>query len=1619
MAGVARAGVDISDVTNNAQMSTYGKEAGAWAKGVANTQSENMPQWSGSSIQYTHNGEVMTIDQSSITPQPNESTRFSSSMEDLDKQKDYWDNDEEMNNRGREQKDSLFVNSRTDNPSIEGVVYSLLVDEATAERPDMSKEAFLQRSQDILDNLKNELENILNCQENKTMESSGTYTHVPDFQQCEQLVDRTGTCVVKHNYDANMVEFLGNFFSYRNCGDNCTEAWVGRDGISCGCCYEDYKANMRIHHPEALTKVTLAADCVDDHMLVYLGQNGNGRKVLSLPSNLVPYNPTPNERPEFVHSENYGGGSCELDGNGGGEGFTVDVTHHFKNADPNEDFTWWVRAVTADKGCGIIHLRLYYDPTKALENDEWTNPECLDILKAVDDGYAKGSVACTKMPTLQSDGSALVHNHVRLKNEYFPDAPVELKNYNIQPLCQELTIEANYNYYKGDQGCWQGLVGFDDNGKPIYEEVCGGPVEAANLDTCEELVNKGCTFVKSQCTEGMTGDSGTCYMNDVTYDCGGSGKLCPAGQVDTCYYGDVPYTCCNETKKGNDIQKTTYSCQGIACAGEECLDVDRTYNTNFGKVSALMQMVDYAGEDLGCVGMDGSQGVTCTIFDGKSGHCKKTTGAADCCKSPGGFGIGEYIAMIQLAMKGHQMATGLKTFGDKIYIGMKPADWIFDPTDEFGATVRNVAGQYADTIGKPFEVLQKGMDYLKDMFSSGFDSIVGSAQKAGILDNPLTNTVKELVGKIDGAITDMSKAIFGGGGSGIGGTGAVVGSAEQGAEIGSQVAGQEAGKKLAEKSLTQKTLESMGFSQANAAMMTSVINFVMWVYLAYQITKMVLAMIGKCNEGDFETAAKVQTGSCHFVGSYTKKLGLGLKKKYKSYCCYQSPLARIVNEQVKKTQPEVLGLKDNPWGSAKDPICGGIPIDKIDAINWDLIDLSEWEGIIAQNNLLPDTEEALTEEKLTGSGQNNPLNQDKSRKSVTNRAESQLQGQDVDQLRIQGAKCFSMYLGDGVYQGGECVDVSETDVTCRKHGAVVDCDELAKTNMLDELLEAETKNNQDYANEGIICYNGDIAVDCQTLWSDELKEDVLEEYAAIIGGTTYEGKYVCTDSSGATTENICEEAVRAANCTCITESNYVCREGGKIIDCATLPDADDMSCPENCAGPDVEGIVCLAGAATQKIDSPGVPLEGYICQSIREDENDQNISDWITDVEPTCTSTGSKHKENLITGEIVVTKVITKTCENTDPNKACNKVTVCPYGGTVKTDAQGNPITNEDGGVDCDCRVDPPDCTEACPKYGGKPKRDGTDGCTCYGKPYCPTQCENGGEPKENGTQECTCYEAPDCESQCTFGGEKIAGTNKCRCKEEPACHSDSREEAEAWTKQGSDHVIYHNDLCIKSTSGGKTTYSCQGKCVYGGEAKKDGTLDCNCYNAPTNCNKVDLCPYGGEPEADGTQDCRCYDAPRCGRATVCKFGGAPKEDGTQECNCYPEPNCEELHCKVGVDANCEKEICKYGGTPRENGTRQCDCWPYSKPTAGTFSRGGSTFSWSGGWKPYTCTMKGTGLSGTVTKSGITSRSVSVSSGNIGCEGGHVTVVCTDVEGNNVSGTYTWPYDCVDDSGGE
>jgi conjugal transfer mating pair stabilization protein TraN len=126
-----------------------------------------------------------------------------------------------------------------------------------------------------------------------------------------------------------------------------------------------------------------------------------------------------------------------------------------------------------------------------------------------------------------------------------------------------------------------------------------------------------------------------------------------------------------------------------------------------------------------------------------------------------------------------------------------------------------------------------------------------------------------------------------------------------------------------------------------------VLGWIMIAYTVYQIVMILIQIIWACEKEEFELNAQKQLKNCHQVGSYcnSKVLGTCIEKR-ESYCCFNSPLSRIIQEQAR---PQ-LGLS---WGTPKEPDCRGITTDEIQRIDWSQINLDEWLGLLAQTGHLP------------------------------------------------------------------------------------------------------------------------------------------------------------------------------------------------------------------------------------------------------------------------------------------------------------------------------------------------------------------------------------------------------------------------------------------------------------------------------------------------------------------------------------------------------------------------------------------------------------------------------------------------------------------------------------------
>jgi conjugal transfer mating pair stabilization protein TraN len=88
-----------------------------------------------------------------------------------------------------------------------------------------------------------------------------------------------------------------------------------------------------------------------------------------------------------------------------------------------------------------------------------------------------------------------------------------------------------------------------------------------------------------------------------------------------------------------------------------------------------------------------------------------------------------------------------------------------------------------------------------------------------------------------------------------------------------------------------------------------------------------------CPAEALSLAEKREKEQCHYIGSYNQKeLGVTLFKIH-TFCCFNSKIAKVFQEEARKQL-------NQSWGDAKNPLCKGLTQDHIASIDFDKLDLS-------------------------------------------------------------------------------------------------------------------------------------------------------------------------------------------------------------------------------------------------------------------------------------------------------------------------------------------------------------------------------------------------------------------------------------------------------------------------------------------------------------------------------------------------------------------------------------------------------------------------------------------------------------------------------------------------------
>ncbi|EKF9146789.1 conjugal transfer mating pair stabilization protein TraN [Vibrio cholerae] len=444
---------------------------------------------------------------------------------------------------------------------------------------------------------------------------------------------------------------------------------------------------------------------------------------------------------------------------------------------------------------------------------------------------------------------------------------------------------------------------------------------------------------ETHCPVNSGGNLNSCTEFENNPQCGFISSKCvdgAEGASGTCYVHEDTYDCGSDVAVPTLEKETEYQCGGtIRCMGDDCLDVSKTQSTDFARATALLNAAQFMTQDMSCTGQDGDknptgdENVVCSAFAGEAGECKIAVGGvSDCCEKPSNISLADYLNLIMAVPKLDGAVMGLQN-GNSI----KGAYQI----------LREPVLQGWTEITKPFTSYIENISGAVDSFYQPVEQVIDE------LMDQLTEQVKEVM-------ADIMKG------------------------LGQDAATQEAAAGGAGKMAQEGMMESAATWLSTA----------MTIYTVYVVAMVMIQMVYKCEEDEFTMNAKRALKNCSYVGSYCKSKVLGAcVEKREAYCCFNSPLSRIIQEQVR---PQ-LGQS---FGDPKNPQCGGIPLDKIAEIDWSKVNLDEWLGILQQNGKFPDPS-SLNLDSLTGNGSD--FNIDGSRKNTKERTLERLNGIDVDKAR--------------------------------------------------------------------------------------------------------------------------------------------------------------------------------------------------------------------------------------------------------------------------------------------------------------------------------------------------------------------------------------------------------------------------------------------------------------------------------------------------------------------------------------------------------------------------------------------------------------------------------------------
>ncbi|WP_242470761.1 conjugal transfer protein TraN [Thiocystis violacea] len=407
------------------------------------------------------------------------------------------------------------------------------------------------------------------------------------------------------------------------------------------------------------------------------------------------------------------------------------------------------------------------------------------------------------------------------------------------------------------------------------------------------------------------GELDNCAALDANPNCRRVSRQCAeeaTGRSGVCYVDQVVYDCGTDQEIAGIERTSELECGGeIRCLGDDCVAIAPESSDDFDEAVAALNAAEMVSLDADCT--SGS----CQVFKGEALECKRAVGGiVNCCERPSGISLGLYLQLMFSVAKLDSVTLSLVKAG------------VSNPA--FGAW---------ETLRSP---MVDTWSAVKDAFTSAVNNITGNTAAV------TTEAAKQ------GLIASFKQQLL-----------------QQTVQWTAETFGAQAANALfVEAASGGAAVAADGSVAATVALnpaITVVIQWVMWAYLVYTIVMILIQLIWECTEDEFTLGVQRELKSCHRVGSYCKKNFFGACIESRDrFCCFNSPLSRILNEQI-RGQAGIGG-----YGSAKHPNCAGIAVERLAQVDWSRIDLSEWLVMLTEADLIVTTTDLDLETLTEGEG---------------------------------------------------------------------------------------------------------------------------------------------------------------------------------------------------------------------------------------------------------------------------------------------------------------------------------------------------------------------------------------------------------------------------------------------------------------------------------------------------------------------------------------------------------------------------------------------------------------------------------------------------------------------------